>query len=637
MILSVSASSVIKKEQQELKFGGKMKDLRRIIEILILSFFITCSYFYQGIKNRRFFSHLKNYIKEFFLHIEAFTKFIQEYKDFEDLQSSKQTRLKESSQGLHQLLEGKERFHYSLLILIDKPLPKYLKATLESALALTAPHFEVLVGFKGKQAAKIEKIVKDFKQRFPDQLNDLHFEDHEQQLTESFIINSLANQAKGNYLFLLNVGDWVRPDLLYRYEQTLNFYPGKDNIVLFCDEYQVDQNYTPIPRTRSHKPEQPVFPFVFNDVLGNTLLIPKGLWDKIGGLHSAGEKIHAFDLPLRLDEAGAIFHKVPVHLYAVMQSCKISRENTYASTEVSKGIIGIFERYSKNKKLNWHWECGYSKNSFRALPTLKSVPHVHVVMLYKNQRNMTLSAVKHVLNQTGVFVKITAVDNNSTDHSIAEKLEQMGVEVIRVNEAFNYSRLNNLAVRQTKIGNSWEYILFLNNDVDLEHTALLEMCRWIDQPNIGMVGCRLNYPNGLLQHGGVVIESSRAAFIKSWHHVERTEKFNRLEKTNFLRITPAVTAACCLIKRKTFLDVGGFNEMWYPVAFSDTALAVKVRAKGLHCLYTPFAVGIHHESISRKKVNIEDYESLAWAHRKFVQNLWNEEKIHFNDLANVDY
>ena len=85
----------------------------------------------------------------------------------------------------------------------------------------------------------------------------------------------------------------------------------------------------------------------------------------------------------------------------------------------------------------------------------------------------------------------------------------------------------------------------------------------------------------------MIIESSRAAFIKSWHHEERTEKFKRLEKTNVLRICAAVTAACCLLKRETFLEVGGFDEMWFPVAFSDTALAVKIRARGLHCFYTP--------------------------------------------------
>ena len=175
---------------------------------------------------------------------------------------------------------------------------------------------------------------------------------------------------------------------------------------------------------------------------------------------------------------------------------------------------------------NWHGigNVVIPKTVLELCLLLKNIPHVHVVILYKNQLNITVSAVDHVLKQVGVNVKITAIDNNSTDSTIAKKLQEMGVEVIRVEEPFNYSRLNNIAVHQTKIGANCENILFLNNDVDLDSNALLEMCRWIEQPGIGLVGCRLNYPNGLLQHGGVIIETSRAAFIKSWHHVWKKAK-----------------------------------------------------------------------------------------------------------------
>lgn len=620
-----------------------MKDFKRTLEILFSWFFITGSYLYQGIKNRRFFAHVKIYIKEFLLHVEIFTKFIQEYKDIEELQSSKLGRLKESSQGLHQLLEGNHRFHYSILMFIDQPLPHFLKASLESALNQTAPHFEILLGYKGKQSHEVENIVGEMKKKFPHQLKNFQFDDQPHLLSESYIINFLAKHSKGNYLFLFRPGDWMRPDLLYRYEQTLNFYADFNldstvqEVVLFCDEYQVDQNYTPLPRTRTNKPEHPLFPYVFNDVLGNTLLIPKTLWEKIEGLREECEGIHTFDLAIKLNAVGAAFQKVPVHLYAVMRASKIVRENNYASPKVFEKLIQVYERLANRKKLDWHWERGYANNSIRAIPKLKSIPRVHVVILYKDQQHFTLSAVKHIKNQVDVDVKITAIDNNSKNISIAQKLRELDVEVIRAEEPFNYSRLNNKAVHETIIGETCENILFLNNDVDLDSNALLEMCRWIDQPGIGIVGCRLNYPNGSLQHGGVIIESTKAAFIKSWHHEERTEQFKNLEKTNFLRICPAVTAACCLIKRKTFLEVGGFDEMWFPVAFSDTALAVKVRAKGLNCFYTPFAVGIHHESISRKKVNFEDYESLSWAHRKFVQHLWKNEKVHFKDLINTEY
>lgn len=613
-----------------------MNDFKRIFEILLFWLCVSVGYFYQGFKNRRFLSHVKNYMKEALLHLEIFSKFIQEYKDFEDLQTTKHERLKKASEGLHFLLNGKDRYYYSLLMVVEDADPKYLSASLESALNLTASHYEILLGFKSQPSEAISQMIRKFKESYPERLKDRYFENSMRPST-SAIFNALADQAKGNYLFLFYPGDWVRPDLLYRYEQTLNFFTDQSNIVLFCDEYLVDRNYTPIPRTRTNKPEQPQFPYIFNDVLGKTLLIPKNLWESIQGLNVDCEGVQAFDLPLRLHEKGALFRKVPIHLYAVLEVNKTVSEHMYSLPQFQMKIFDSFKNYSHALQLHWNWEPGYTPNSVRGIPTLEKIPKVHVVMLYKDQKNMTLSALQHILIQTGVHVKVTAIDNNSEDRMIAQKLEEKGVEVMRVEEPFNYSRLNNIAVHQTKVAGDCDYILFLNNDVDLERDALLEMCRWIDQPGIGMVGCRLNYPNGLLQHGGVDIEMSRAAFIKSWHHFERKEKFKNLQKSNFIRITAAVTAACSLVKRTHFFEVGGFDEMWFPVAFSDTALAVKLRAKGLHCLYTPFAVGIHHESLSRKKSNIEDYESLTWTHRKFVEYLWKDKSFKFQDLANSDY
>ncbi|BBI18110.1 glycosyltransferase [Neochlamydia sp. S13] len=610
---------------------SKIKKLGRICTTYLG---VSARYLLRGFQKRCFFSYLLSYFKQHFLYLEKFTKHLEENIELEDNQSFKWNRLKETVQGLHALLPDNNRFYYSILIDATQCPRKYLKQTLRTALDITAPYKEILLAISKESDKEIKKLLNHF---IPNELASLKVFNFEKNLSQSEVINALASFSQGNYLFILPVGDWMRPDLFYRYEQTLNFMGEKDFTVLFCDEYQIDHHCMPLPKTRTLKPQRPCFPYVFNDDLGHTLLIPKNLWEKIGGLLKESEGIHTFDLPLRLEAAGALFHKVPLPLYAIREENKIKQEIHYSNLPALRNILKSFENYSISKKLNWNWTPGYSKSSVRAIPQLLSIPEVHVIMLYKDHFRLTLSAVNHIMKQKNVRVKMTAIDNNSQDFSIAEKLRELGVEVIRVEEPFNYSRLNNRAVRETKIAKDIENILFLNNDVDLDADGLIEMCRWIEQPGIGLVGCRLNYPNGLLQHGGVIIESSGAAFMKSWHHEERLEKFHHLRKTNFLKISAAVTAACCMIKKKTFLEVNGFDEVWFPIAFSDTALAVKVRAKGLHCLYTPFAVGVHHESISRKKVNIEDYETLSWVHRRFVQKLWENEKIHFEDLEKTEY
>jgi len=146
------------------------------------------------------------------------------------------------------------------------------------------------------------------------------------------------------------------------------------------------------------------------------------------------------------------------------------------------------------------------------------------------------------------------------------------------------------------------------------------MTRWIDQPHIGMVGCRLNFPDGRLQHGGVTLDHKGDEGMH-WNHVERLLDFDKMNITKKLGVFPAVTAACALIKKKDFLGVSGFDETWYPIGYSDTNLAVKLGNIGLKCFYTPYAVGVHHESVSRKD-SFEDYENSWWLH-----NLLNSQKL----------
>ena len=161
-------------------------------------------------------------------------------------------------------------------------------------------------------------------------------------------------------------------------------------------------------------------------------------------------------------------------------------------------------------------------------------------------------------------------------------------------------------------------VLFLNNDVELEPGALQEMARWLDQPQIGMVGCRLHFPDGRLQDGGVRLDGSTKKEMR-WEHIEKLRRFDELDEAKTLGFFDAVTAACALMKRQTFLDIGGFDEILYPIGYSDTNLAMKLAAKGLKCFYTPYAVGIHHESVSRK-ASIEDFENSWWLHRLFFKH-----------------
>ncbi len=580
------------------------------------------AYLRQGYRANLVKAHCVSFAKHLFRHLQSFGVTLdKEYRDLGDLHGPRMQKLRTLTAGLHALLPKQAQFSYSILIpLYFQPSPELFRKTLLSALQQTAPHLEILIGYAHHCLSKeIEKMIKEFQDAFPQRLSIFAYSTS----ASHDILNSLAQEAKGHFLFVLDPYDWLRPDFLFRCEQLLRLLKGRENVCLYTDEYEINEGDHPIPGKQIQKPHRIAFPYLFYNALGRSLLIPRHLWELAGGMQAVQKDKMIWDLALRLDRVGATFRHLPFYLYAKRNSLHHS---------LSSEPVGSFEEqlsaYTQAEQLSWKWSAGDLPNSYRAVPELKRIPKVQVIIPYKDQKDLTLKTIRSILKQKHVHVFVTAVDNASHDTSIAEHIKELGGEVISVHEPFNYSRLNNLAVMKTNTAQDCDSLLFLNNDVELKEEALSEMCRWVDQPLIGMVGCQLFYPNGLLQHGGIDRKRDAPATQMIWNHSEKMASHERQVMTKVLRLTDAVTAACALMKRKLFIEIGGFDEIWYPIAYSDTNLAVKVEAKGLYCLYTPYAQGVHHESVTRKYENIEDVEMSHWLHQQYVeQQLKNLEEL----------
>ncbi|WP_068469532.1 glycosyltransferase family 2 protein [Candidatus Protochlamydia phocaeensis] len=569
------------------------------------------SYLKQGYQARLLKAHCLQFAKHLFRHIHSFgTALDKDYRDLGDLRGPRMQKLKSLTAGLHALLPADKHFSYSILIcLSSQPHPERFRKSLLSALEQTAPHLDVLIGYgQGQPSKDIEHTVEDCRRAFPERLRTFPYST----VHQHEILNALAQEANGHYLFILDFEDWIRPDFLFRCEQLLRLVKDKGFSCIYTDEYEINDSDHPIPGKQIQKPHQLVFPYLFTNVIQKSLLIPRHLWALAGGIKPVRLEDRLWDLCLRLDLAGAYFHHLPFCLYARRAG------HYYPPVKNPISFLEQLNAYSKSKELQWDWTEGYLPDSYRAIPTLASHPDVHVIIPFKNQKELTLKTVRSLLKQRGVQVKITAVDNASQDTSIGEEIRQLGGEVLLVSEPFNFSRLNNLAIERTQVAQDCPYVLFINNDVELEPDALHEMCRWIDQPRIGLVGCRLHYPNGLLQHGGIDLKRDAPAHQMIWNHSEKMASADRQRLTKIIRIADAVTAACALMKKDFFVEIGGFDEIWYPIAYSDTNLAVKIQAKGRLCLYTPYASGVHHESISRQYENIEDVEMSNWLHEQYL-------------------
>lgn len=590
------------------------KCLKRCVQVFIYGLWIL----YKSIREKRG----KEILAHIFILIEiqlsclvaALRNVIQEFygseekRSYGELTEQSLKKLHSMTVGLHSLLPTDSQYHYSLLMIVEEPSKAYFLEALNSAILQTAPNMEILVGFNGAPSLEIQLAFNKIKNANPDKVKDVY----QVRRSKSVLYNTLACLAKGNYLVFMEQDCWLRPDLLFRYEQTLRLLPDNQRTVLYSDEYTFQKGILKAGLPFSWATEL-YYPYLFSTFVPGCLLVPTSLWKLVNGIRETYENAHFYDLLLRLDLVNAKIHKIPLRLYA--------RREQKIESESQETAIKALADYADKKKLNWNISKGYTHDSLRAIPQTDAIHSIHAIVPYKDHKELTLAAVASLKRQKGVDIKITAVDNRSSDLTIGEELEKCGVEVLRIDEPFNFSRLNNLAVQRTKIGRLCNLLFFMNNDVELHEEALFEMCRWIDQPKIGLVGCRLHYPDGTLQCGGVDMSQTVPRFCLGWDLTESKRSFEQLTLQRTLRVVDAVSGAASLIKKSIYVEIGGFDEIWYPNSYSDTNLSIKLKLFGLLSFYTPFAWGTHHESKSRfTNKAIEDYEASIWLNDHYLTN-----------------
>ena len=176
--------------------------------------------------------------------------------------------------------------------------------------------------------------------------------------------------------------------------------------------------------------------------------------------------------------------------------------------------------------------------------------------------------------------------------------------------AYNYSAINNFAVREAR----GSHICLLNNDTEiLRGDWLCEMMRHAVRPHVGAVGAKLLYADRSVQHAGVIVGLGDAAGHA--HRYLPDDKPGYFNHAHLPQYVSAVTAACLVVEKKKFLEVGGLDETHLAIAFNDVDLCLKLGAAGWRNVYTPHAMLIHHESKSRRR------DSMASEQRRYHREL----------------
>ena len=236
---------------------------------------------------------------------------------------------------------------------------------------------------------------------------------------------------------------------------------------------------------------------------------------------------------------------------------------------------------------------------------------ISILIPFRDRVDLTSTCVRSVQAYAGdaIHYEIVLIDNGSQEECtkawIEEICQKANIHCLRIDEPFNFSRLNNLA-RQACHG---EYLLFLNNDIEFRsQNVLKQLLDPFAYKDTAAVSSRLLYPDLSIQHQGVVIiKGERRCVLQPGKHLQEREVIDSLLPLSVQEEFSAASAACLLVKADRFDAVGGFDEN-FAVVFNDVDLCLRLQAAGGSIIVTPHPTIIHHESVSRGK----DLEGEAW-------------------------
>ena len=416
--------------------------------------------------------------------------------------------------------------------------------------------------------------------------------------------NSALELATGEYVALLDHDDELALQALYEAAALLARQP--DLQMLYTDEDKLDD----AGRRSSpyFKPDWNYDLFLGQNLFNHLGVFRRDLMEKVGGFRAGYEGAQDYDLVLRcLDHVRpAEIGHVPQVLYhwrAIPGSAAASvDEKSHAGDAARRALREHLERRGVNATVEPNpWLVHYHRVR-RPLPP--SPPAVAIVIPTRDRVGILRTCIESVLRLTEYpDYRIVIVDNGSREpetHSYFRHLrERLSPDRLRVVDApgeFNYSSLNNLAVREAGA----PLLCLLNNDTEAREPGwLAEMVSHALRPEVGAVGARLVYPDGSLQHGGVVIGLGRDRTAGHAHSRLSGAAPGYFGRARLTQQFSAVTAACTVLRREVFEAVGGFDEACFAVNFNDVDLCLRVRTRGWVVVWTPFAELCHHESYTR--------------------------------------
>lgn len=445
--------------------------------------------------------------------------------------------------------------------------------------------------------------------------------------------NAAIEMSTGDYIAILDHDDLLNPCALYENWKVIK---ETDAEFVYSDELTFEDEITNVISI-NYKSDFFIDTFLTSNYLCHFSIFSKKLFNQLdAGFQTEFNGSQDYDLFLRLLEKTDKVYHIPKILYFWRSHpgsvAKNIGEKNYAVDAAISALEAHFER--ENIKADVGLAPGLP-SMYRIQYELMDKPLVSIIIPNKDEADTLSTCVNSILLKTTYKnYEIIICENNSETEEIFEtykKLEENPkIKIVTWENSFNYSSINNYAASFA----NGDQLLFLNNDTEIITANWIEeMLMFAQRQDVGAVGAKLYYPDNTIQHAGVVLGMGGVA-----GHLGLNAHRNDVGYAGNLKLSrdvTAVTAACLMIRKNVFDEIGGFDP-GFAVAFNDVDLCLKIRSLGYLIVWTPYVELYHYESKTRGSDTEPDKINRFHNEVYLFQDRWSKELRNGDPAYNVN-
>lgn len=534
--------------------------------------------------------------------------------------------LKNNPQNSGKMVRLKYQPLVSFLVPVYNVESKYLRECLDSILGQIYKNIEVCVVDDASTKEETKKVLREYEKKKKVKVKYRTKNGHISRAT-----NDALKMAKGEFVALMDNDDTIPENAIYEVVKVLNQNRKIDMVYTDEDKIDTDGEFCEPSFKSDFAPES----FYSSNYLSHLGVLRKSIVEKIGGFRPGYEGAQDYDLYLRfLEQADRIYH-LPMILYhwrKIEGSTSMEIDNKdYALVRGKRALEDALERRGIKGTVTIAEDVPLYKIRYKIIGN----PKVSIIIPTKDMAKLLKKCLRSIYKRTTYQnFEVVVVNNNSTEKKTFRLFEKYkgkhdNFRVIDAPIKFNYSKLNNIAARQTKS----DYILLLNNDTEVITPDWLEwMIGYAEQEHVGTVGVKLLYRDRTIQHGGVVLGLGVGSHAFMGLGEYALVWGGRLSVPyNY----SAVTAACLMVSRKKWEEVGGLEED-LQVAYNDVDFNLKLLEEGYYNVFVPMVELFHYESKSRGADDSPEKKKRFDSEQLYMYQKWTE-RIRNDEFYNINY